>query len=288
MRIPKLKKPGRLIVPFLLLALVLFALSSCRSNKEDALDQIRQRQGLRWGADKEGGAPYIFANPDNPDQLIGFEVDLMAALSQRLGVKSQFEQNQWDKLPAQLDSGGIDCITNGYELREDRLQNMICTIPYYINELQLLANREDSSLQSWDDLRRKPGARKKRVGVLSDTTAQRYLEEHFPEDLDIVKYDGTTQAMQQVSNRVDDASLTDWMAARHYQNDYPKLRFIGKPVERNYFVIYMRPGDERLRDELNAGIKEMLADGRTQKIYERYHIWSDLQNELKTEQVQSE
>ena len=124
-----MKKPGRLILPFFLLVLVLVALSSCRSKKEDALGQIRQRQALRWGGDKEGGAPYIFADPDNPNQLIGFEVDFMAALSQRLSVKSQFEQNQWDKLPAQLDSGGIDCITNGYELREDRLQNMICTIP---------------------------------------------------------------------------------------------------------------------------------------------------------------
>src|SRR5262249_30596652 len=153
-----------------------------------------------------------------PDELIGFEVDLMAALSQRLGVKSQFEQNQWDQLPAQLNSGGIDCITNGYELQEDRLWNMICTIPYYVNELQLLANRENNSIQSWDDLRLKPGAKKKSVGVLSNTSAQRYLVEHFKEDVDIQSFDGTTQAMQQVSSGVLDATLTDWMAARHYQN----------------------------------------------------------------------
>ncbi|HEV3146828.1 MAG TPA: ABC transporter substrate-binding protein/permease [Gemmataceae bacterium] len=283
-----LKKPGRLIVPFLLLMLVLLTLSSCRSTKGDALDQVRARQALRWGGDKEGGAPYVFANPDNPDQLIGFEIDLMAGLSQRLGVKSEFLQNQWDKLPTQLDSGGLDCITNGYELRKDRLQGMICTIPYYINKLQLLANRDNGALQSWDDLRRKPGEKKKRVGVLSDTTAQRYLEENFADDVQIEKYDGTTQALDHVSSKVLDATLTDWMAARHYQNDFPKLRFIGEPVERNYFVIYLRPGDERLRDELNAGIRDMLARGQIRQIYERYHIWSDLQNELTTEQVQSE
>ncbi|MCS7160496.1 MAG: hypothetical protein RMJ19_08490, partial [Gemmatales bacterium] len=40
---------------------------------------------LRWGADAEGGAPYIFYDPERPDQLIGFEVDLIRALERELG-----------------------------------------------------------------------------------------------------------------------------------------------------------------------------------------------------------
>ena len=32
---------------------------------------------LRWGADAEGGAPYVFRDPKAPDKVIGFEVDLV-------------------------------------------------------------------------------------------------------------------------------------------------------------------------------------------------------------------
>ncbi len=40
---------------------------------------------LVWAGDAEGGAPYVFRDPDHPDRYIGFEVDLAAALAQRAG-----------------------------------------------------------------------------------------------------------------------------------------------------------------------------------------------------------
>jgi len=36
---------------------------------------------LRWGGDAEGGAPYVFLDPKNPREIIGFEVDLANALA---------------------------------------------------------------------------------------------------------------------------------------------------------------------------------------------------------------
>ena len=36
---------------------------------------------LRWGADAEGGAPFAFADPENPGRVIGYEVDIVQALA---------------------------------------------------------------------------------------------------------------------------------------------------------------------------------------------------------------
>ena len=41
----------------------------------DHLKEIRARGVLHWGADAEGGAPYVYPDPQKPEQLIGFEVD---------------------------------------------------------------------------------------------------------------------------------------------------------------------------------------------------------------------
>ena len=64
------------------------------------------RQVLRWANDAEGGAPYIFHPPDNPDQLVGFEVELAQALCDRLGYTSQFVQYNWANLIPGLRQGG--------------------------------------------------------------------------------------------------------------------------------------------------------------------------------------
>src|SRR5580765_6717619 len=60
--------------------------------RADALDTIRQRGMLVWGGDQEGGAPYVFPDPKDPERLLGFEVELADMLAAELGVKAKFQQ----------------------------------------------------------------------------------------------------------------------------------------------------------------------------------------------------
>ncbi len=46
----------------------------------DTLDAIRARGELVWGADIEGGGPYIYVDPSDSNKAAGFEVDLANAL----------------------------------------------------------------------------------------------------------------------------------------------------------------------------------------------------------------
>src|SRR5260370_41308640 len=92
---------------------------------------------------------------------------------------------------------------------------MASTIPYSVCRLQALARAKDDSIQSWDDLRAKPGQRKKRIGVLSATAAQRYLEKEFGDAIDIVAKgeEGTTGGMLSVTAGQLDATVQDLPAA---------------------------------------------------------------------------
>ena len=38
---------------------------------------------LRWAADSESGAPYVFQDPRNPNRLMGFEFDLIQKIAQK-------------------------------------------------------------------------------------------------------------------------------------------------------------------------------------------------------------
>src|SRR5258706_4299792 len=43
------------------------------------------QQTLRWGADPSGGAPYVFNDPNHPDQYIGYEKEMVDAFADALG-----------------------------------------------------------------------------------------------------------------------------------------------------------------------------------------------------------
>src|SRR5262249_33971762 len=65
----------------------------------DTLDEIKNRGVIVWGGDQEGGGPYIYPSPEDPNKLTGFEVELMDLLAAKLGVRPQFKQAEWDSLP---------------------------------------------------------------------------------------------------------------------------------------------------------------------------------------------
>ena len=43
------------------------------------LPRVRAQGELRWAGDLQGGEPYVFRNPKNPKELIGFEVENSAS-----------------------------------------------------------------------------------------------------------------------------------------------------------------------------------------------------------------
>src|SRR4051812_47687099 len=82
----------------------------------DALSAVQARGKLVWGADAEGGGPYVFPDPANPRRMTGFEAELADALAAELGVRAQFSQAPWQNLPELLAAGQVDMVLNGYEL----------------------------------------------------------------------------------------------------------------------------------------------------------------------------
>lgn len=243
----------------------------------DQWEAIQQRGTLRWGADEEGGGPYVFPDPADPTRRMGFEVELADLLAQRLGVRAEFCQGQWDRLPDLVQRGDIDLVLNGYEWTPVWAERFGTTVPYYVYDLQLLARVSDDTLRSWDDLRRGP---KRRVAVLGGSAAQAYLEKHFAGMVELVLYDGVTDAMRAVELGTDglDATLQDGPIVTFYlERGFPGLRRVGEPVGRGFYTILVRKGETRLLRQLNEAIIASLQDGSLRKILEKYGLWNENQ-----------
>ena len=244
----------------------------------DTLDEIKRRGTLVWGADAEGGGPFVYPRDDDPSRNQGFEVELADYLAGKLGVKAEQRQGQWDKLPDLLNRGDIDIVLNGYEWRPIWTGRFGMTIPYYVYELQVLVRKDDGRFKQIEDLKKTTGA-KNRVAVLGGSSAEEYVRSTLGDAVDVVIYDGSTDAMRAVEISIDgvDATVQDLCIATFYEERFPQLRRLGEPVAPGYYTILTRPEDSELVRALNGAILAGWQDGSIPRIYARYGMWNATQ-----------
>lgn len=264
-----------------LLLLALLSLSASRRAQADDLEEIRKRGALQWGADQEGGGPYVYPREDNPDEVTGFEWDLAEKLAEYLKVKPEFVQGPWDALPDMLRAKKMDVILNGYEWTETGVASLEPTMPYYVYGLQLLV-RKDSPVQTWEDLCKPlPDGGKPKLGALVGSAAEEYLRApEYDGPCEVIAYDGNTDAMREVETGKLHGTLQDTPIASFYAKQFPELRPVGEPVGRGYYVMYARKGEKALVQALNEAIILLARNGELERIYRKYDIWDDQQEEL--------
>ena len=221
---------------------------------------------LRWGADAEGGAPFIFPDREDPSRMLGFEVDLVAALAAELRREPVFVQNQWDGLVPGLRIDNYDIVVNGLEITPDREQEISFSIPYYVTFEQLTVRQDTYDINSLKDCAGKA------VGTLKASLAERILEAE--PGIQIRSYDGQITAYEDLALGRLDAVLMDHPIALYYGASNPKLKFAGGPIGEMKYGIGMRQQDTALLQEINTGLQRLIADGTLRRIYENWNMWT--------------
>ena len=259
---------SRVVVCNLVFAL-LFASWPNAALADDTLNSIKDRGVLLWGADAEGGAPYVFPDPDKPERLTGFEYDLAEALAAKLGVKAKMVQNQWDQLIPALDRGNFDIALNGLELTADNQQHIAMSRPYFVYSQQIITRRSTEGLDHLENLKGKP------VGVLSGTVAQRLVEKMGGADLRI--YPGNVESFRDLKAGRIEAVVLDLPVATFYAKPDAELKFSGEPFAPGYYGIGVRKQDGALLAAINEAIEQLTRDRTLERIFKKYGVWDEHQ-----------
>ncbi len=238
----------------------------------DQLQTILSRGELLWGADAEGGAPYVYPDPQKPEQLVGFEFDLANALAAKLGVKAKMVQNQWDQLLPALDRGNFDVILNGLEITDDNRQHAAMSRPYYIYAQQIVTRTDTAGPTNLD------GLKGKTVGVLASSGAQRLLQRFG--GVDVKSYPGNVESFLDLKARRIDVVVLDLPIALYYAKPDPALKFSGEPFSPGYYGIAVRKEDVTLLAAINNALEQFIRDGTLERIYRRHGLWDERQAAL--------
>jgi polar amino acid transport system substrate-binding protein len=245
---------------------------------------VAAAEPLTWGADREGGGPYLYPDPANPARTIGFEVDLAEALARELGRPGQRHvQCDWSQLLEVLARGDIEVALNGYEYTRPRAARFCASFPYYIYQLRLCTRRGETRLTDWQSLRTPPGGTRLRIGVLEESAADALVSQEFGTTCDVVRFSGSIDAFESLKQGKLDATVQDNPVVSHYLGPgglYPDLEARGEPRSEGLYVIYLRGSDLPLCQQLNAALERLRASGELQTLYERYGLWNDTQARL--------
>ncbi len=254
---------------FWLLGLCLGAIVICETSAQPP---------LRWGMDETGGAPYVY-----DDRQKGFEIELAHYLAQELGRVSEPVSGDWKSLPELLQRGDIDIVMNGYEYAPQFREQ--ATLPYYLYRFQLVVHRDEQEILTWQDLRKPINGEKVKVGVLTGSAAQRFLEKEFGDSIEIVTSDDVANQFELVATRQTAkmrATVQDNCAATYYvaTDKESRLKRVAVSQQRGFYVILTRKEDEALREKLNLALRKAHQDGTLERIYRKYDLWNEDQKDL--------
>jgi len=200
-------------------------------------------------------------------EIVGFDVDLMKAIGERIGYEVEFKTYKFDALITGMQAGTeFDMIASAMTITPERAEKINFSDPY-INANQSLAVVKDSPVASVDDL-----GEGNKVGVQSGTTGAIWAQENLvPKGVEIVTFDDILAAFGALQARDVDAVI----------NDAPISQDIAKDPARGVAVVAEIQTDEQygfgfnkentaLRDAVNGALAEIKEDGTYVEIYRKW------------------
>lgn len=247
------------------------------------LDQTLAAQApapiLRWGGDAEGGAPYVEADPNNPQIVRGFDVEIAELIAQALGRKPEFVEVAFASLDQSTVRGDFDIALSGIEDTPARRATVAASIPYY-RFREVLTVREGDR----DRFRTLADLRGRRVATLGGTIAyDLLLQAERQYGIVAVSYEDDVHPYSDVLVGRVDAVLLDNVLADRAMRRNTGLFTQSAAVQTAHYVVITGPANIGLRDRMNGILLAAMQDGRLERIMRKWGVWNDEQPQLYAE-----
>jgi polar amino acid transport system substrate-binding protein len=222
---------------------------------------------LRWGADAQGGAPYVFQDPFDPTRLVGFEVELANLLARRLGTTAQPVTGPWATLLELLARGDFDLALNGIEATEEKKRVVLLSRPYFAAAEVLTVRRGDAAAP-----RTLEALKGRRIGTLPGSLAER-IAARF--GADVRTYDGgQDEIYDDLKLGRTDAVLLDEPVAHYYGELDDALETVRGDFGSVEYAIAVRLDDRARLEAINAALEQLITEGSLRRLYERWGLWT--------------
>ena len=216
--------------------------------------------------------PYGFK--DDSGNYTGFDLDLAKEVCERNNWTFKAQPIDWDAKDAELESGSIDCIWNGFTI-DGRENDYTWSNPYFDNK-QIFVVKNDSNIKTIADLSGKTVETQKDSSALAALQGDnKTIASTFATLTEVADYN---TAFMDLESGACDAVAMDIGVAEYdidKKDNSDDYSILNESITTEKYGIGFKKGNDALKDKVQSTLDEMFKDGTVVKIAEKYGISED-------------
>ncbi|SCA57665.1 putative amino acid ABC transporter [Candidatus Terasakiella magnetica] len=255
----------------LCLSFVLFAGQSVQAGNLEG-------KTIRFCGDGSGWPPYTYANPNKPDEVLGYDVDVITEILAKHNVKAEFFMPSWKQCLEHSEKGKVFHVALSASYSEERDAKYLLSDAYYsITQNYFYAKsrfEKKPDIKTADDLFK--------LGKVCGRYAYNY------EGTGVMKNSQIVQAGKSYNALIMRTLSSDCAFFLARPSIILGFSLVGKKLidplvigyspipgakKDDFYMMISRqfPHAEELRDMINKGVAQMKASGRLQDILDHYY-----------------
>jgi cystine transport system substrate-binding protein len=206
--------------------------------------------------------PFTFHAGGSGD-LTGYDVDIINAVAKKLGVKTSFQETQFDAIFAGLEAKRFDVVANQVSITDERKAKYEFSEPYTVSTGVIVTKADDTSITSFDSLKGK-------------TTAQSLTSNWYKlaqsSGANVEPVEGWAQSITLLKQGRVNATINDKLTFLDYQktdND-ASIKIAAETTDKSLSAFAFRKGSTALTDAVDKALSELAADGTLTTISTQY------------------
>ena len=202
-----------------------------------------------------------YESTDDSGNVVGIDADIAAAIAEKLGLKLQIDDMDFDGALAAPQSGKSDIVMAGVTVNEDRLLTLDFTESYATGvQVVIVPEGSDVTLDNLGE---------QQIGTQRGTTGYSDCTDDYGED-HVVAYDDAIAAVKALNNGQIDCVVIDSAPAQELVKANPGLTILDTEYVTEDYAIGVAKGNTALLDAVNGALKELVEDGTVQSIIDKY------------------
>lgn len=255
------------------LAVATLALAGCGGGPDKAGTGVEdQKSGTSLAQIEKDGVitvgtegtyrPFTY-HQDGTGDLTGYDVEVMEAVADELGVEVKFEETQWDAIFAGLNAGRFDAIANQVSITPEREKDYAFSTPYTVSPGVVVVTKDNDEISSFDDLSGRSTAQ---------SLTSNWYELAKDSGAKIQNVEGWAQAVALLEQGRVDATVNDSLTFLDWQKTEGKdtLKIAAQTDDEARNAIAFRQGSDDLVAAVDKALAKLREDGTLAEISRKY------------------
>lgn len=253
-----------------MLVLVMSILGACgTADKEESTNDegsaTEDKKVLVMGTSADY-APFEFVDTENSNEIIGFDIDLANAISEKLGFEVEVKDMDFNSLIPALQAEKVDFILAGMSPTPERDEVVDFSIPY--NEtVQMVVTKKDSGIEKVEDLAGKT------VGVQISSIQEELANEVAKTvDMKVESRNLIPEVVQELMTKRFDAAIIEDIVAENYVERNAELTYFPVEVDEADYKVAVLPEGSDLKAQFDQAIQELIDSGKIEELQQKWFV----------------